>query len=159
MAGEQSLLGKNEILFIYGPIKNAEGTVVAANYFPVGCLTTNDLSETVELSDGTKTKCNLSPDKTYNGYSYQITFEAVAIEADGLKASYDAVSAIMMDAYKTKKHIYWKIETTLADDTKETKFGKGFLSDLSRTAPVEGEITFSGTIQGSGEISNTDLHV
>lgn len=159
MAGETKLLGSNEILFLYGPIKNAGGTTVSANYFPIGCLTTNELSETVAMNDGTKTKCDLSPDKTYNGYSYQITFDAVAIEADGLKTSHDTVSEIMIDAYTNKKHIFWKIETTHADDTKTTKFGKGFLSDLSRTAPAEGEITFSGTIQGSGLISNTDLHV
>ncbi|SHH68799.1 phage major tail protein, TP901-1 family [Chryseobacterium oranimense] len=159
MAGEKSLLGANEILFIYGPIKDAAGTTVAANYFPVGCLTTNELTKTVEMQDGTITKCNASPDPTYGRKSYQITFEAVAIEADGMKASYDAVSDAMDDAHENKKPIFWKIETTQSDGTKETKFGKGFLSDLSRTAPVEGEITFSGTIQGSGEISNTDLHV
>lgn len=159
MAGEITEKGANEILFIYGPIKDAAGETVAANYFPVGCLTTNDISKTVETQDGTITKCDPSPDSTYGRKSYQITFDAVSVEADGLKASYDAISDVMDDAHANKKPIFWKIETTHADDTKTTKFGKGKLTDLSRTAPVEGEITFSGTIQGSGEISNTDLHV
>lgn len=159
MADEKSLLGKNEILFIYTSIKDTAGEVITANYFPVGCLTTNDISKTIDMQDGTITKCNLSPDPTYGRKSYEITFEAVAIEADGLKASYDAISDAMDDAYENKSTIFWKIETTLSDDTKETKFGKGFITDLSRTAPAEGEVTFSGTIQGSGEISNTDLNV
>jgi len=84
---EQSILGKNEILFIYAPLKDAEGDVVAANYFPVGCLTTNDLSKTIEMQDGTITKCNTSPDPIYGKKSYQITFEAVNIENEGTRAS------------------------------------------------------------------------
>ncbi|GEM_PF-5803271 len=159
MAGEKTLKGKLEILSIYGPIKNAEGTTVAANYFPVGCLTTNDISKTVETKDGTITKCDLSPEPTYGRKSYQVTFEAVAIEDDGLKASYDAISDAMDDAHQNEKPIYWKIDTTLSDGTKKTEYGKGILTELSRSAPVDGEITFSGTIQGIGEISKTDLHV
>ncbi|WP_126654123.1 phage tail tube protein [Chryseobacterium aureum] len=159
MAGEKTLKGKLEILFIYGPIKNAEGTTVAANYFPVGCLTTNEINKTVETKEGTITKCDLSPEPTYGRKSYQATFEAVAIENDGLKTSYDSISEVMDEAHANEKPIYWKIETTLSDGTKKTEYGKGILTELSRTAPVDGEITFSGTIQGIGEISNTDLHV
>lgn len=156
---EQSILGKNEIWFIYAPLKNAEGDVVVANYFPVGCLTTNDLSKTIEMQDGTITKCNTSPDPIYGKKSYQITFEAVNIENEGTRASYEAVSDAMDEAYENKTPIFWKQETTLADDSKNTIYGKGFLTELSKTAPVEGEVTFSGTLVGSGEISKTDLHV
>lgn len=159
MAGEKTLKGKLEILFIYCPIKNAEGTTVAANYFPVGCLTTNNITKTVETKEGTITKCDLSPEPTYGRKSYQSTFEAVAIENDGLKASYNAISEAMDDAHQNEKPIFWKIETTLSDGTKETEFGKSILTELSREAPVDGEITFSGTFQGIGEISKTDLHV
>lgn len=159
MAGETTLKGKLEILSFYGPIKDAAGTTVAANYFPVGCLTTNEVNKTVETKEGTITKCDLSPAPTYGRKSYQVTFEGVAIENDGLKASYDAISAAMDEAHANEKPIYWKIETTLSDGTKKTEYGKGILTELSRSAPVEGEVTFSGTIQGIGEISNTDLHV
>ena len=126
MAGEKTLKGKLEILFIYCPIKNAEGTGVAANYFPLGCLTSNDISKTVETQDGTITKCDLSPEPTYGRKSYQLTYEAVAVEHDGLKASYDAVSDAMDDAHANEKPIFWKIETTLSGGTKKTKFGEGY---------------------------------
>lgn len=159
MAGEKTLKGKLEILFIYCPIKNAAGTVVAANYFPLGCLTNNDINKTTEKKDGTITKCDQSPEPTYGRKSYQLTYEAVAVEDDGLLASYDAVSDAMDDAHANEKPIFWKIETTLKDGSKKTKFGKGIMTELSRSAPVDGEITFSGTIDGIGEISNTDLHV
>lgn len=159
MAGEKTLKGKLEILFIYCPIKNAEGTTVAANYFPVGCLTNNDINKTTETKEGTITKCDQSPEPTYGRKSYQLTYEAVAVENDGLKASYDAISDAMDEAHANESPIFWKIETTHADDTKTTKFGKGIMTELNRSAPVDGEITFSGTIVGIGEISNTDLHV
>jgi hypothetical protein len=159
MPNENALLGANEILFIYGPITNASGTTVAAAYFPVGCLTSNEISKNIEMKDGTPTKCTLSPDPTYGRKSYQITFEAVAIEDDGLKASYKAISSAMDLAHTNKKPVYFKIETTKSDATKIIEFGKGFLTELSRTAPAEGEVTFSGTIQGSGELSATDLKV
>lgn len=156
---EQSKLGKNEILFIYTSLKDAEGEVIAANYFPVGCLTTNDLSKTIEMQDGTITKCNTSPDPIYGKKSYQITFEAISIEDEGTRASYNAVSDAMDAAYENNTPIFWKQETTLSDDSKEVMYGKAFLTELSKSAPVEGEVTFSGTLVGSGEISKTDLKV
>ncbi|MEF9476790.1 hypothetical protein OWR28_02610 [Chryseobacterium sp. 1B4] len=106
MAGEKTLKGKLEILFIYCSIKNAEGTTVAANYFPVGCLTANNITKTVETKEGTITKCNLSPDPIYGRKSYQGGFEAVAVENDGLKASYEAISEAMDDAHANEKPIF-----------------------------------------------------
>lgn len=160
MAGEKKFLGKNNILFIYTAIKDAEGDPVAAAYFPVACLTSNDLTHTQEMTDGTVTKCEASPDPTYGAYSYQITFDAENIEDDGLKASYSAAYEAMKAAKTAQGYIYFKIESTHSDNvTKTTEFGKGFITDLSRTSPAEGAETFSGTIRGSGDLSSTDLHV
>jgi hypothetical protein len=156
---EKKILGKNDILFIYAAIKDDEGANVAANYFPVACLTSNDISHSQAMTDGTVTKCNTSPDPTYGAYSYQITFEAENMEDDGLKASYSAVYDAMKLAKTSEGYIYFKIETTMSDDTKRTEFGKGYITELSRTSPAEGAETFSGTIRGSGELSATDLNV
>lgn len=151
--------GVNEILFIYTSIKNAGGTVVAANYFPIGCLTSNSTNETQEMKDGTPNKCDLSPDPTFGRYSYEITFEAISYEDDGLKATQDDIRAALKAARDSKSPIYWKKEITLSDDSKKTEFGKGFITALSSTAPADGEVTWNGTIRGSGEISKTDLKV
>lgn len=157
---EKNVLGENEILFIYGPIKDAEGGNVAANYFPIGCLTTNSITTGVDMKEGTITKCNKSPDPSYGRKNSTVTFEAVNVEDDGLKASYDSIIETMNDAVDNKKYVYFKIETTLSDGTtKKTKFGKGFLTQLDRTAPADGEVTYNGSITVSGSLSNTDLHV
>jgi hypothetical protein len=81
------------------------------------------------------------------------------MEDDGLKASYSAVYDAMKLAKTSEGYIYFKIETTMSDDTKRTEFGKGYITELSRTSPAEGAETFSGTIRGSGELSATDLNV
>ena len=62
------LLGKNEILEIH------DGTA----YLPIGCLTTQSLSESREITDGTKTKCNLNPQGVPQSPTYELSFEAVA---------------------------------------------------------------------------------
>jgi len=153
------VLGKNEILFIYTAIKNGTGATVAANYFPVGCLTSNGLNFTTGMNDSQKTKCNLNPDPMVDNVTYELPFEAVAYENNGTNAMYKDLRALMYAAAETGAFIYWKIETTMSDGTKETEFGKGYLTSLSKSAPVEGEVTFSGSIRGSGKVSATDLKV
>lgn len=159
MANEIKLLGKNEILFFYTPIKNAAGTVVAEDYFPIGCLTQNDLNFTFNTNEGTVTKCDTSPIPTYSTKTYEVTFEAVAVEDDGLKATFNDLLATVNTNFDANTPMFWKIETTLSDDTKETIFGKALVSALSRTAPADGEITWSGTLAGIGQTSATDLNV
>ena len=146
---EIKLLGKNSILFLH------DGTA----YLPIGCLTTNEISKTVEMQDGTITKCETSPDPIYGKKSYQITWDAVAIENNVTHASLTKVSTMMDAAHTDGEPIFWKIETALSFGGPDIRYGKGFLTELSESAPVEGEITFSGTIVGSGEISATDLVV
>ena len=146
---EIKLLGKNSILFLH------DGTA----YLPIGCLTTNEISKTVEMQDGTITKCETSPDPIYGKKSYQITWDAVAIENNVTHASLTKVSTMMDAAHTDGEPIFWKIETALSVGGPDIRYGKGFLTELSESAPVEGEITFSGTIVGSGEISATDLVV
>lgn len=137
-----SLLGKNSILFLH------DGEA----YLPIGCLTTNDLSKSLEMNDGTATKCNTSPDPIPGKATYQWTWDAVAIEDDEAKASLEKAHELM----DSKAMIYWKNEITKADSTKITRYGKGYLTELSEAAPLEGEITFSGTIQGAGSVTSTD---
>lgn len=159
MANEIKLLGRNEILFIYTPIKNASGTVVAEDYFPIGCLTTNDISKTNNTTDGTITKCDINPAPTYNNQTYQLTFEAVAVEDDGLKSTYDDISTLMDSSIEDNEPVFFKIETEVSTGIMKTKFGKALITELTRTAPAEGEITYSGTLQGIGKLSDTDLNV
>ncbi len=159
MADETKRLGRNTILFVYTPIKNASGTVVAEDYYPVGCLTTNDLSKTNNTNDGTITKCNPNPAPTYTNQTYQLTWEAVSIEDDGERATSIDLSKLQDESISTNTPIFWKMETTNSDDTVDTKFGKALFTEFSESFPADGEATYSGTFQGVGAISATDLNV
>lgn len=142
---DKTLKGINEILFLH------DGTA----YLPIGCLTSNSVSKTVETQDGTITKCDSSPEPTYGRKSYEVSFDAVAVENNSTKASYTKASQIMDSAFDNKTSTYWKIVST--GDTVVTQYGKGILTTLEKEAPAEGEVTFSGTIVGIGNISSTDL--
>lgn len=159
MAGEIKLLGKNEVLFFYTPIKTAAGTVVAEDYFPIGCLTQNDLNFTFNTNEGTITKCDQSPSPTYTNKTYEVTFEAVSVEDDGLKATFNDILATVNANFANSTPMFWKIETTNSEDEVSTIFGKALVSALSKSAPADGEITWSGTLLGVGETSATDLNV
>lgn len=149
-----NLLGKNRILFFYDELSGGTGA-----YLPVGCLTSNGINRAADYTDGTKTKCKTDPEPIPNGLSYEIPFEAVAIEEDATKVTLERIESIMVESYEQNKPIFWKEVTKYSNDTEKTRFGKARLTELSDTAPVEGEVTFSGTLKGIGKISATDLKV
>jgi hypothetical protein len=152
-------LGKNTILSIYTAIKDAEGDAVAAAYFPIGCLTTNDINHTVNMTDGTKTKCDNNPEPSYDTVTYEVTFEAIEYDDDGAKVTYDDLLTLLDANVDNNDYIFFKITDVDGATVTRTRFGKGFLTALSESAPAEGETTFSGTITGAGRLSATDLNV
>lgn len=159
---DQTIKGKNKILYIYGPIMDAEGEPVAEAYFPVACLTSNSITHTNATIDGTITKCSPNPEPSYGGETYSISADAENMENDGLKASYDAVYAARKLSIEENGYVYFKIITTHAagiTPATTTQFGKGIIPELSLESPAEGAETFNFTINGVGELSATDLHV
>ena len=146
---QKKIQGKYQILFLA-----EEGEA----YLPVGCLTSNDLNKSIDIQDGIVTKCETDPEPEYGKRTYEVPFEAVAIEDNVAHASYTKVSEMMDNAYEANKPLYWKIETTLSNNTKVTEYGKGILASLERSAPADGVVTFSGSISGSGKVSDVDLN-
>lgn len=140
---KEILLGKNSLLFVN------TGTA----YLPIGCLTSNGISKSMDMTDGTLTKCDPDPEPIPGKKSYEVSFDAVAVVNEVALASLDAVDAI----FEEGKLMYWKNEITLGDSRKKTTYGKGYLTSFDREDPVDGEITFSGTIVGSGSTSAEDL--
>ena len=147
MTNEVTLKGSANILFIH------DGTA----YLPIGCLTTNGTQEAVETSTGTVTKCNPNPEPVMGAYSYSKSFGGEAVENNSTLASMKKVKEIFRTKAAAKETIFWKEETTFSNDTKETEYGEGVLTEFSYDAPADGVITFSGSIQGKGDISVTDL--
>ena len=133
------LLGKDEILYIW------DGTA----YLPIGCLTTNSVTLSRELTEGTKTKCNLNPAGVPQSPTYEVSFEAVANDDTLTKITYEKVKAEMAKDETT----YWQIKRKGVG----IEYGKAYLTSLERSAPVDNVVTFSGTMQGVDSISDTDL--
>lgn len=159
---DQTLKGASSILSIYTDIKDEAGEVIAADYFPVACITSDSITHSNAMVDGVVTKCNQNPESEYGAESYTISVDAIAMENDGLKASYDAVYNARKKSIDEKGYIYFKNVTTHADGitpTTTTEFGKGRIPELSKERPAEGAQTFNFTINGVGELSATDLHV
>ena len=144
---DKNILGKFEILKLW------DGTA----YLPIGCLTSNNLSKTVETQEGVVTKCESDPEPTYGKRGYEVAFDAVAVEDNVTKASYDKASTIMDNSFENNVQTFWEIETTLSGGTSTSIYGKGVFASLERQAPADGVVTFSGTITGSGKVSTTDL--
>lgn len=147
MANEVTLKGSANIPFIHDGLA----------YLPMGCLTTNGTQETVETNTGTVTKCNPNPAPVLGAYSYSKSMEGEAVENNITLASMKKLKEIFRTKAASKETVFWKEETTLANNTKETEYGEGFLTEFSYDAPADGIITWSATIQGVGDISVTDL--
>ena len=142
-----NLMGVNSMLFIH------DGTA----YLPIVCLTGNSTNEEVAVNDGTVTKCNPNPTPILGAYTYTKEFEGVAIEDQSGKFSLEAIRDFLRSKAVAKQPVFWKEEITLASGTKVIEYGKSYLTNVSYEAPAEGEMTFSGTLNGIGAISVTDL--
>lgn len=142
-----NLMGVNSLLFIH------DGTA----YLPIVCLTGNSTNEEVAVNDGTVTKCNPNPTPILGAYTYTKDFEGVAIEDQTGKFTFDVIRKFLRTKASSKQPVLWKEEITKADATKLTEYGKAYLTNISSDAPAEGEMTFSGTLNGIDAISETDL--
>lgn len=121
-------------------------------FVPIGCLTDNSFSESAETID-TTTRENEGWTTSRPVYqSYSISFSGLQIlttlTGDTTKASYDRLKHLKRD----RVLLDWKISGTglpLVDT------GKCYITDLSEAATVGEFMTFSGTLTGFGETTQT----
>lgn len=123
-------------------------------YRPVVCLTGHSLSENVD-EIATRTRCDNdgATQKREGAYTYEISFDGVYSDPDGTKEGYDQMSTRLRNR---GGNFDWKIATVYSDGDVRELYGQGFISSLERTAEIDTDINFSGTIVGSGLISPTD---
>jgi hypothetical protein len=119
------------------------------NWLPVGCLTSNSLSESAEMLN-TSTRDN---DGWYTGrptmQNYNIAFDGLQINtvvAGGTftVASYDKLKLLKRD----KIQLDWKIQGALFPTV---DYGKCYITELSEASAVDDFLTFSGTMIGYGK--------
>jgi hypothetical protein len=143
------LRGENGIVYIYDAVAEA--------YKPVACLTSNSLSTTVEVVER-QTKCAPGViEKSAGVFSYSIALEGEYIDTESVggdttKKSHDNLLVLQ----EARELIDWKIDTDTTDATSVKYYGKALLTDLEATFPTNENSTFSGTLDGSGNILRSD---
>lgn len=151
MADEQFYSGSLFMLYIRN----------AGTWKPVACLTSNGISESWDFAE-TVTKCDPGVTRRKpTTYSYEIPFEGVFTDTSGAggdtaKASWDTIKNLA----RAKTLTEYQIALLRNDGTEEpnfaAQFGAAYFSALEITG-AEGEfITFSGTLLGDGDITETD---
>lgn len=125
-------------------------------YEPIGCLTSNALSLTRNIIEA-QTKCDAGQIIRQAGStSSEISFEAIYIRTEAGKTDFDACLNFINTASGTTQT--WKLST---DQTSPVAYyGTGVFADLSLDASAGDEFaTYSGTIQNSGLITETDPNI
>lgn len=128
------ILGSTRILYIKDTTWKA-----------IGCLTSNNLSESIDLFDST----NL--DTTDGWTSFRTGAVNYSISFDGIidsTATIDYFDLVVLKRARTK--VEWKIESP---DDIYRQSGFGYISSISESAPIGEFLSFSGQITGTGSIT------
>jgi len=143
------------------PVKGELGILSiydGAIYRPVACLTSNSLSSTLSEIDS-QTKCNPGVIIKQGGvFTYSISADGEYIDTTSVggattKASHD----YLLDKQKLKAAIDWKLDTGIG--ATGTYYGSALITELELSQGAGDELsTFSLTLSGSGDITETNPH-
>jgi hypothetical protein len=118
---------------------NGDLDVLYWNDEPIACLTSNSISEQLSFINTCKRTRLGATASIPLANSYSLSFEGVL--AVGMGMSWDELAIL----HRSQEKGTWRLSGVL-------EIGEGFLSSLDMTASVGGFITFTGSIQGIGEI-------
>ena len=151
MTNEQFSMGSLFMLYIRN----------AGTWKPVSCLTSNGISENWDFAE-TVTKCDRGVTRRKpTTYSYEIPIEGVFTDTSGIggdtaKASWDTIKV----PARAKTLTEWQIALLKVDGTEDPNFaaqyGSAYFSALEISAPESDFITFTATMLGDGDITETD---
>lgn len=118
------------------------------DYKPVGCLTSNPLSEGAEMLRTTTAESGGWRTSIPTNQFFSISFEGMQIltgeDFDDTMLSYDT----LREKKRAKDLIEWQIQSTENSNVDE---GSGYITDINEENSVGEYLTFSGTIEGFGE--------
>ena len=119
------------------------------NWLPVGCLTSNSLSESSEMMPTTTRDNDGWATSRPAMQNYTVGFEGIQLNtvvAGGIftVASYDRLKLLKRD----KILLDWKIEGALFPTV---DYGKGYINEISEASVVDEFLTFSGSMTGYGK--------
>lgn len=144
MAGETFIQGDDIILNIFD--------TTASAYEPVACLTSNSLSESLEINE-TSTKCDPGRIvRTPGSAGYEISGDGIYIDEDVNTGRQS--HAKLAELLRGQTTFDWSITTGRA--ATPNFFGSAILTELTLDAEAGNYATFTFTMSGSGGISTTD---
>lgn len=122
---------------------------VSGTYIPVGCLTSNSLSEDTTMLPTTRSSSDGWQTARPVRQGANIEFEGVQVQtvgagADTTKASYDKLKALK----RARTKVEWKVEDTNFTFLDE---GEGYITQIGEAAAIGEYLTFSGSIRVQGE--------
>jgi hypothetical protein len=121
---------------------------ILGNWLPIGCLTSNSISENVEmLQTTTRDNDSWSTSRPTN-QAYSISFDGIQVNttiAGGtfFIASYDKLKLLKRDRIL----LDWKIQGSVYPTV---DYGKCYISEISEASAVDDFLTFSGSLTGYG---------
>jgi len=122
------------------------------SWLPVGCLTADSFTESVEML-GTTTRDNNNGWKTSTptNQSYSISLNGLINKtyiSDSIATYYDLVVN-----KRYKQLVFWKADDGLGS----YDYGQGYITDISKASNVDEFVSFDCTITGFGEPLNEEL--
>ena len=118
-------------------------------YVPIGCLTDNSFSESVDMIDTTvRTNLNGWSSSRPVGQKYNIDFSGLVtddISSDSM-ITYQALRALK----RNRTLIDWRIQ----DDSGNDDYGQAYITNLSDSASIDEFVSFNGALVGYGEPVN-----
>lgn len=122
--------------------------ILYINDLPVGCLTSNSLSETIDFLRTCKTTAKGAITQLPRLYGYSIPFEAVMV-LDGALMSWEDIRELARNRIK----VSWDI---INAEVNAGDAGVAFIENLQLTGSTEDFIKFTGTLTGYGAIVDAD---
>lgn len=122
-------------------------------FLPVGCLTSDGFSESVDILETTTRDNNGWKTQTPTNQSYNISFDGIILNTNFNGGDFSKVSLDRLRFLKRNRQlIEWELRT---DDLTFVDSGKGYITELSDSANVDEFVTFNATILGYGQPIST----
>lgn len=115
--------------------------------YPVGCLTSNSISESSDLLPTTTRDGGGWETSIPNSQSYTVSFEAIS----DTTTTNRAILKDIRDLKRSKTKIVWAI---IDFDNDQLDYGEGYISGLDESMPANDLVSFSGQIVGYGQPYN-----
>lgn len=118
------------------------------NWMPVGCLTSNSLSEAAEMLQTTTRDNDGWATSRPAMQNYSISFEGLQINTTVAGGTFTVASYDRLKLLKRSKMLLnWKIQGSIFP---VVDYGRCYITEISEASATDDFLTFSGTLTGYG---------